>query len=91
MSDLSGISDGALRLRQMLGREICRMLRRDWAAEEGAGEALTHYSGRVKAYTKELQRRRKAAREARGEPIPEPLTVMVKSAKLGARRGNGRG
>ena len=85
MSDLSSVTEAALRFRQMLGREICRKLRGEWRAEEGAEKALLHYQGRVKAYTEELRKRHKISREELGEPAPISQVVQANVAYLGAR------
>jgi hypothetical protein len=86
MADLSGMAIGALRMRQALGREICRKLRTEWRGEEGAAEALKKYEAQTKRYTEELARRRKLAREESGEEQPPAVRVKAKAAKLGARR-----
>ena len=87
MIDYSNVSTGKLQLRRALGREICRLLRTEWRDEPNAAERLKEYEAKVKAYTEELQRRRKAAREMSGADKPQPVKIRAKVGKMGAKYG----
>lgn len=91
MSDLSGMTMGALRLRQMLGRLVVKKLCAEWRDEEGAAEALEKYKAQTMRITQEIRRRIRAEREAAGGELPPTQTVRMKPATLGAQAPQRRG
>ena len=84
MADLSEQSLKSLQFRQQMGREILRLLRTKWRGEEGAAEAQARYEEQLEQITDEIRRRKRAAREARGEDKPPDQVIEMKVARMGA-------
>jgi len=85
MAKLSDQSVKGLRMRQMLGRTVLRLLRTEWADDPRAEEVKPQYEAQLQDINDELQRRRQARREALGEELPEGPTVQMKPVTLGAQ------
>lgn len=84
-SALSEMDTGSLRMRQLLGRQIVKLLRTEWADDPRAPAALEKYRGQLREITAEIRRRTRKAREAAGIKKPEPRIVKAKTAVLGAK------
>lgn len=80
---LEGQSIEELRTRVAVGSQLIQMLRAD--GDVGAQKAIGILQEQQRQVNEVLVRKIKEAREARGEPEPEPVVVGMKAVKLTAR------
>lgn len=74
----------SLLYRQQLAREVVRKLRTDWRDDPRAADAEVHYAGQLRTITEEIRRRRREARQARGEEKPPAVINVMNVARMGA-------
>jgi len=85
---LSDMSIDALRMRQTLGQMILRLLRTDWAEEEGAEQAFQTYREQLRRVNQALWEKIKQRREANGYQKPSPRIIHAQVGTMGAKKGN---
>ena len=80
--DYSKVPTGALRFRRAFGLQIMHWLTHEWKDEPEAQQRYQEYKAKVKAYNRELKRRK-----VKRADKPEAVTIKAKAGDMGAKYG----